>query len=174
MNDFFEILKYTMPAVIVSVVTVFIIYAFFKDARIRSSQAFNGDSRKITLNLRLQVYERITLFLERISPRQLVMRLNKPGMAGLQLQWEMIKTVNDEFEHNFSQQIYVSIELWDMVIIAKESVIRQINTSANKLNEQSTGENLAHIILEDEMKSNTNSTHSTLISLKKEVHQMFL
>jgi len=173
-DDFLEILKYTLPAVIVSAVTGFIVLTFLKDERIRYNLESKVGNKKTTLKLRLQAYERIALFLERISLQQLVMRLSKPGMAGLQLQWEMIKTINDEFEHNFSQQIYLSIELWDLVKIAKESVIRQINSSARKLNEQSTGEELARVILEDEMKSDTNPANTTLIYLKKEVDELFL
>jgi len=115
MENFLEIVKNILPALIVGVVVVFVIYAFFKDARIRRNEELKAENHKLTLNLRLQAYERIALLLERITIKQLVMRLSMPGMAGLQLQWEMLKTINEEFEHNFSQQIHLSTELWDLV-----------------------------------------------------------
>jgi len=89
------------------------------------------------------------------------------------LQWEMLKTINEEFEHNFSQQIYLSTELWDLVKIAKESVIRQINSAAAWLHEESSGENLARLLLESELDKKTDHLKDALLFLKKEVHQLF-
>ena len=173
MNDFIWILAFTLPPIIVAAVVVFVMYAFFKDARIRRSDELKAENHKLTLNLRLQAYERIALLLERITIKQLVMRLSMPGMAGLQLQWEMLKTINEEFEHNFSQQIYLSTELWDLVKIAKESVIRQINSAAAGLHEESSGENLARLLLESELDKKTDHLKDALLFLKKEVYQLF-
>jgi hypothetical protein len=173
MENFLEIVKNILPALIVGVVVVFVIYAFFKDARIRRNEELKAENHKLTLNLRLQAYERIALLLERITIKQLVMRLSMPGMAGLQLQWEMLKTINEEFEHNFSQQIYLSTELWDLVKIAKESVIRQINSAAAGLHEESSGENLARLLLESELDKKTDHLNDALLFLKKEVRQLF-
>jgi hypothetical protein len=173
MIDFTWILAFTLPPLIVAAVVVFVIYAFFKDARIHRNEELKAENHKLTLNLRLQAYERIALFMERITIKQLVMRLSMPGMAGLQLQWEMLKTINEEFEHNFSQQIYLSSELWDLVKIARESVIRQINSAAAGLHEESTGENLARLLLESELDKQTDHLNDALNFLKKEVHQLF-
>ena len=173
MNDFQEIIKYSLPATFVALAVIIVIYAFFKDARNRRNDELSAENRKLTLSLRLQAYERIALFLERVKIQQLIIRLSRPGMAALQLQWEMINNVNEEFEHNFSQQIYVSIDLWDMVRIAKESLIQQINTSAKALDLQSTGEELARILLEGDMDQKTDYLQDALVILKKEVRQLF-
>jgi hypothetical protein len=173
MNNFNLILLSTLPAIIVGVAVVFVINAFFKEARLRRNEELKAESRKVTLNLQLQAYERITLFIERIAIQQLVMRLSLPGMAGLQLQWEILKTINEEFEHNFSQQIYLSPELWDLVRIAKESVIRQVNVSASALNELSTGEELARLLLKKKTNQETDYLRDALIFLKKEVRLLF-
>src|SRR6186713_1948779 len=64
--------------------------------------------QKETIQLRLQAYERLLLYLERISPNSILPRLHRSGMTAGQLQTELIVTIRTEFEHNYSQQLYVS------------------------------------------------------------------
>ena len=78
------------------------------------------ETLKVVNPIRLQAYERLALFLERISPNSLVLRCYQPGMDLKVLQGVLTKNIRDEFEHNLSQQVYVSSEAWNRIKEAKE------------------------------------------------------
>ena len=78
----------------------------------------------------LQAYERMVLYLERISPESLVLRCYQPGMDTRLLQGVMTKTIRDEWEHNLSQQVYLSSEAWNRIRNAKDEMIGIINSAA--------------------------------------------
>ncbi len=65
-------------------------------------------STRIVTPIKLQAYERIILFLERISMESLLVRVSSPEITASQLQTSLLATVRSEFEHNLSQQIYMS------------------------------------------------------------------
>ena len=85
---------------------------------------------KLVTPIRLQAYERMALYLERISPESLVLRCYQPGMYTKKLQNTMTKTIRDEWEHNLSQQVYVSSEAWNMIREAKDEMTGIINSAA--------------------------------------------
>ena len=85
---------------------------------------------KLVTPIRLQAYERMALFLERISPESLVLRCYQPGMDTKLLQGVMTKVIRDEWEHNLSQQVYISSKAWTLIREAKEEMIGIINSAA--------------------------------------------
>ncbi len=85
---------------------------------------------KLVTPIRLQAYERMALFLERISPDSLLLRCYQPGMDTKMLQSTMTKTIRDEWEHNLSQQVYVSSEAWRMIREAKDEMTGVVNSAA--------------------------------------------
>ena len=85
---------------------------------------------KLVTPIRLQAYERMALYLERISPESLVLRCYQPGMDTKLLQGVMTKVIRDEWEHNLSQQVYISSKAWQFIREAKEQMIGVINSAA--------------------------------------------
>ena len=85
---------------------------------------------KLVPPIRLQAYERMALFLERIAPESLVLRCYQPGMDTKLLQGVMTKSIRDEWEHNLSQQVYLSSEGWDLIRKAKDEMIGVVNSAA--------------------------------------------
>lgn len=85
---------------------------------------------KLVTPIKLQAYERMALFLERISPESLVLRCYQPGMDTKLLQGVMTKTIRDEWEHNLSQQVYISSEAWNRIRRAKDEMVGVINSAA--------------------------------------------
>lgn len=83
--------------------------------------------------LRLQAAERFALYLERINPGRLVMRLHRSGMTAVMLQNEMLRTIREEFDHNLSQQIYISEGSWELIKNAQMEMIKFINATAQGL-----------------------------------------
>ncbi|GLR17211.1 hypothetical protein GCM10007940_18260 [Portibacter lacus] len=87
-----------------------------------------------TLPIRVQAYERLMLFCERINIEQLVYRLREPNMKVRDLQSVLMIAVQQEYEHNLSQQIYASSNLWKIIELAKNEVLNTIVTTAERFN----------------------------------------
>lgn len=131
------------------------------------------ETLKTTLPLRLQAYERVILYLERISPNSLVMRTYKAGMSARLLQADMNKAIREEYEHNITQQIYVSAGSWQMVRQAKEETIKLINISAGHLPGDASALDLSQIILENCAKIDKLPTDIAISYAKSEIHKLF-
>ena len=133
------------------------------------------DERRETLKtvtpIRLQAYERVALFLERISPNSLVLRCYQPGMDLHLLQGVMTKNIRDEWEHNLSQQVYVSEELWAHVREAKDEMVNLINSSAVSLADTDDPTRLAATIFASA--ADRMPTDVALTALHKELHELF-
>lgn len=130
-------------------------------------------NQNYTTPLRLQAYERMILFLERVSLNNLVSRVSKQGQSAKQLQSDLIITVRTEFEHNLSQQIYVSSNAWEAVKLSKEEVIKVINIAATQLKDEAKGVELSQKIFEILLKLEVSPTQSAITQIKKEVRQLF-
>ena len=130
-------------------------------------------SIEITLPVRMQAYERICLFLERITPSNLIMRVNDPGLPAPGFQQLLLKEIRDEYNHNVSQQVYMSIETWDKVKTAKEDLILDINSSMEGLNEDSSAMDLAKSIFEHLMNKNIDPIDHALKAVKSEIALSF-
>ncbi|MBR1798831.1 MAG: hypothetical protein IJ761_02895 [Bacteroidales bacterium] len=137
--------------------------------------AMKMDERKETLKvvtpIRLQSYERMALFLERISPDSLVLRCFTPGMDMTMLQKVMTKNIRDEWEHNLSQQVYLSQELWERIRGAKDEMINLVNSSAVSLTEQKDPTQLAAMIFASSAKRLPTEEAKSFLS--KEIHELF-
>jgi hypothetical protein len=173
MDEFFEILKIILPALIVFLTAFYLIKKFFDRESQKRLEEIRMGNRKTILPIRLQAYERIVLYLERIAPNSIVMRIYEPGMSAKLLQAALVKAIRDEFEHNMSQQIYVSEAAWIMTKQAKEETIKLINISAGKVKPDATGIDLSQVIFElaaqlDKLPSEIASSY-----LKKEIQKHF-
>lgn len=108
----------------------------------------NGKAVKgIVLPLRLQAYERMALYLERIEPTQLVMRIHAPGLTVAQEQNLLLTAIRSEFEHNLSQQIYISNPVWKQICNAKDDIIEIVNTVAEQMEDGADGQQFAEALL---------------------------
>ena len=104
-------------------------------------------NQSVVLPLRLQAYERMALFLERIDPNQLVMRIHTAGLTVAQEQNLLLTAIRSEFEHNLSQQIYISDIVWQKVCDAKGDIEAIINTVAADMDKEADSREFAETIL---------------------------
>ena len=123
LNTFLEILKYSIPALIVFFTIYYILRKYLDQQYNLEVLKFKKEEMKNVLPLKLQAYERLALFLERISPEQLIYRLNGPQMTAKDLRTALIIAVQKEYEHNLTQQIYVSDNLWKIIALAKDEIL---------------------------------------------------
>jgi hypothetical protein len=128
-----EILKYTLPAAIMLGITYLIVQKFLVTELQRKQFALLRDSQNITIPLRLQAYERLTLFTERIQTRQIMPRAYVTGMTVSELRQSLVLTINAEWEHNLTQQIYVSRQVWETVKHMKEQELALIHSLAAQM-----------------------------------------
>ena len=104
-------------------------------------------NQSVVLPLRLQAYERMALFLERIEPNQLIMRIHTPGLTVSQEQNLLLTAIRSEFEHNLSQQIYISDNVWAKVCDAKGDIESIINTVAADYDKDADSREFAETVL---------------------------
>lgn len=114
-----------------------------------------------TIKLKLQAYERLTLFAERSSLKNLVSRTPAGGQTVVDLQIAFIDTLRSEYEYNVSQQIYLTSDMWKAVGNLKDQNIYIINQLAATLPSQANGIELSKRILE--YAANNNSDLSTIV-----------
>jgi hypothetical protein len=172
MSDILEILKYVVPSLVVMATAYYLLRLFFDSEQKKRLADVKMAGYKIITPIRLQAYERLVLFIERISPESLVMRVHKPELSALQFQTSLIVTIRDEFEHNLSQQVYISSQAWELVRSAKEDMIKLVNTAATKLNDNASAIDLGQKIFELSLGGKP-VTKSTLEFLKNEIRQVF-
>lgn len=173
MIEVLEILKYTLPAIIVLIVAIVFIKQIVKNDQNRRNYDILAKNQQLITPVRLQAYERLTLLLERISPESLIMRINKPNMTVKQLQTELLSTIRSEFDHNVSQQIYVTPQVWEIIKNARAKITQLINSSATKVKPDAPAIQLSKIILEDLMQINKSPTSLALDALKAEVKNFY-
>ena len=169
----FEMLKYIVPLVVVFAFIYFILNNYLEENfKLRSLDLKLQNQEAIT-PIRMQAYERVVVYLERISPSALIMRIHKTGMSSRLLHAEMIKSIRSEYDHNIAQQIYMSNASWELVKSAKEEMIKLINTSAHKVNEHADGVELCKVLLDVTMNVEKLPTQIALEYVKKEIRQSF-
>jgi len=146
-------------------------YLRLKNQYIKAGSHVNTDiseSKRITLPLRLQAYERITLFLERIQPVNLVLRVQKSEMSAQELQLALIRTIREEFDYNLSQQVYMSPTAWEMIKNAREESISIINRASTQLTPQDTASALVRAIFNISLENENLATAAALNYIKDE------
>ena len=167
-----EIILVTVPALLVLIAAYFSIKQAFKNEQDKRRNELALANSKTITPIRLQAYERLTLFLERISIESLIMRTNKVKITSKELQSAMLATIRAEFDHNLSQQIYLSPQAWEVIKNARMNTIKLINTSAEKLPPKAGGTDLSKYLLEAVMEMDKEPTRVALDYLKSEVSRM--
>ena len=127
-----------------------------------------GESKRITLPLKLQAYERIVMYLERIQPVNLVLRTQKAEMTVQELQLSLIRTIREEFDYNLSQQVYMSATAWEMIKNAREESIALINRAAGAFNPQEQSTVLVRAIFDVSVENENLATAAALNFIKDE------
>jgi hypothetical protein len=174
MNDTWTLLLVALlPSLLVFLTTFYTLRQFFGAQAAERRAELRKDDHKQVLPLRLQAYERLTLYLERIAPGPLVLRVHKHNMSARMLHGELISTVREELDHNVTQQVYVSDKAWARVKQAKEETIRLVNLSFEQVGEGVSATELSRRIFDNAGKLSTTPSQEALLLLKDEVRRLF-
>lgn len=167
-----DVLLYFIPALLILGGMYLVIKKFLdRDHQIRMMELKKG-FHKDSLPLKLQAIERMVLFLERISPDILLPRLHRGGISSGQLHSDLLATIRAEFDHNLTQQVYLSNEVWSEVKNAKEELLKIINTAASETGQQATGVHLSSKIFDIMIKEENYPHLAAIDALKKEARQL--
>lgn len=184
MHTFLTVLLDLAPFLIIAFVLIYIFHEtlrFIKsrDERMQlsrrdhSPKGENQPARQsdAIVQLELQAAERFALFLERITPDKLIMRLHQNGMSAKILQSEMLRSIREEFDHNLSQQIYISEGAWELIKNAKEEMVKFISATGDMMEPKSTGIDLSRKIFESASRVDKLPSEIALQYLRKETRR---
>lgn len=173
MESFLDILKVVLPASLVLYGMYLAIKVMVSKSLLSKELDLKQKSLEITLPVRMQAFERMTLFLERISADNLLVRLNKQGMTAGVLHYALVEEVRKEFNHNVAQQVYLNKDLWSMVVTAKEDLVTKINATFEEIDAEATSIEYAKKLLELTMATDIDSIELALTSLKEEMSKYY-
>ena len=164
--EILEVIKYILPALVVFATIYYMMKKYHSQQYDMEVLKFRQSESKNTLPLKLQAYERLALLCERIRPAQLLIRLNSPNMTAKALRNAMLVAVQKEFEHNITQQIYVSDSLWKIITLSKDQVLNLI--SSIEIEENNVSQSAADEVFKSLSKFNINPVDQALKAIKQE------
>ncbi len=167
MEPFIELMKIFLPAILVFF-TAFIFFEKFQKNQ-KPVKITSDTATKIVLPLKLKAYERLIIFMERIKPNSMIMRLNSSQFNSNQLQLECLKSIREEFEHNLSMQMYVSENTWRHVKAAKEETLELVKIAGSKVAPGASNLDLAKAILALEIETKNTHLDLAINMLKAEI-----
>jgi len=166
-----EILAYTLPAAVTGAVAYYFFAKHVAYEENRRRFYLHKEHQKMSFPLRLQAYERMVLFLERINPNKLLTRVKPSSDKHIDYLNKLVDNVEQEYEHNLSQQIYMTDKSWNMIVTAKNTTLQLLRNKA-----AITSINDVDAFQEAIIKEGLNKTHpsfSALAFIKKEVAELF-
>ncbi len=173
MEVFLEMFKYILPSIIVLITSLLLVRWFLKNDADRRKQEFLLSKHKDNLPTRLHAYERLTLFLERISAESIVIREQSESATCKQFQAKLLAAIRTEYEHNIAMQVYLPSNTWNLIKSAKEEMVRLVNVSAGMVKPEAPSIALGKTMLEQYQ--NTTSYHfkKALDALKNDVQSFY-
>lgn len=163
-----EGLAYALPALVTGGVAYFMFSGFIKHGNSEKKLELLAEKKKESLPIKLQAYERMLLFCERINPIKLLLRVKPIGDstdAYLQL---LIANIEQEFEHNLVQQLYITDECWKVIIASKSAIMNTLKQVASTSN--SAGDFRENVLLEYSKKAP--QTETAVAFLKNEIRKL--
>ena len=171
MPDYVIIILSVVPSLIVAITAFVLAKYFVENDQKKRLLELKFHSKELVTPVRLQAYERMAMFLERIDPNQLLFRVSNPELTAYQMQTILLATIRSEYEHNLSQQVYISPEAWEGIRNAKEKVVNVINLAAGHLGEGAMSTDLAGAVLE--AVADESPTSAAMERLKKDVALLY-
>ncbi|MDO6516884.1 hypothetical protein SAMN05421766_103387 [Zobellia uliginosa] len=165
-----QMFGFLLPAVVTGVVAFYFFKMHTKNEEGRRRFLLHKDSQKSTIPVRLQAYERMALFLERIAIPSLVVRVAPKSSDKNAYESLLIKSIETEFEHNLSQQIYMTDECWNVIKAAKSATVQMIRKAA--MSETESADKLREDILTETMEKQSPSG-TALSFIKKEIKYLW-
>lgn len=169
-----EIIKLSIPAIAVIFGIQYVLKSL-KEKEINSELIqMNQKKIEIVLPLRLQAYERMCMFLERIRLDSVMMRVNQPNHNAASIQKAILDDIRTEYNHNLSQQVYLSQNAWSLIRNATEATKGIVISTYQELNhENASSQELIKNALNKYFSYNSNPIDEALEYIKLEIQEKF-
>lgn len=168
-----EIFKYIIPAFIVMMTAYLLLDRMFSNEEKKRRYELAKKNQVTVTPIRLRAYERLMLLLERTNPSAMILNIIKPGMTCIEFQTGLLKYIRQEFEHNYSQQVYVSDELWDAINSTRENLFKLVNTTSSLFKPEDSASKMAEVIIRMYSEPEQNPTEKATDLLKEEIRSQF-
>lgn len=168
LSTILEIIKVSVPALIVFLTVRSLMQEYFKKEFHLKNLEQNQPKQAATLPLKLQAYERLSLFCERIAVPTLLFRLRQDGMSAKQLRVVLLLNIQQEYEHNITQQVYVSAQLWEIIKMARDDSVNTISLAMDSIPEGADGKALASAVFQLLEQRGLTAVDKALQAIKKE------
>jgi len=162
-----QLLFNILPAVIVGLISFYFFQMHTTNEEKRRLFTLRQENQKISLPIKLQAFERMALFLERISIGKLLLRVKPKNNHLEDYENLLVQTIDQEFDHNLAQQIYLTSECWNVIKTSKNATIGIIRRTA-KHEGVTNADELRQQIL-NALMDQTAPTEAALEYIKKEV-----
>lgn len=165
-------MKWTIPAVGIVIVAYWIIKRPIEIEKIRQANKSEEETRKILTPAKMAALERLTLLMQRITPEALIMRQEVGTKNAVSLHIALLTSIREEFDHNSSQQLYVSDDTWEAVVQAKEAITSAINKIASSTPVDASGAVLAERLLSFYGSLEDTPTEEAIDHIKEEMRNL--
>jgi len=175
-----EIAKYIVPAIVFFGAAYYITNRWYEiqllknKIEVKSKAVIDSKDNQLKKHffpLQVDAAQRLVLFLERISPNNLIMRLHNPGLPALAFQQKLLTSIRSEFEHNLAQQIFVSPETWKKITDSKENIVKIIISAATDLGPTALAGDLSQKVFEITAQLKQQPIDAALLSIKREINK---
>ncbi len=174
MEALLDVLKYTVPGLIVAATAYYLLKTLLESQNRSIQLAQRNEALKITLPLRLQAYERLTLLCDRAALPNVLLRVRMPDMTVAELRGALLLSISQEFSHNTSQQLYVSDTLWQIITLAKEEALAAVSRAAEGLDVQSNADEfVARLLQSADEQGHATPLQRAIIAIRTEAAQLF-
>ena len=173
----------TIIAILLTIVVLIFGFWLIQQSQFRNEERkrqweLKRESQKSVSPIRLRAYERLTLLLERTKPEHMIIELQQKEPNALatwtvgQLQQYLLQTIRAEFDHNQSQQVYVSEEVWDLIINARDQMAAFVISIVAQLPKEATAQTYATTLISAFLSNGVTPTDKALEELKNEAKSL--
>jgi hypothetical protein len=169
----FDILKYTISGLVILAAAFYVIKPYLDRTEQIQLLEYRKSISQQTLPLRLQGYERVILFIERVNPASMLIRLNGGSYTARELHSIAVSEIRDEYQHNITQQVYVTSRAWGVVRRVKDDTISIMTNAVKELPENASGLDLSRMVLNHLATMEENPYDIATGLIRKDIDELF-
>ena len=168
-----EVLKFTLAGIGIVMVAFYMAKPYLENREKLQLLDLKKSASAQTLPLRLQAYERVVLLIDRVNPANLLPRLNATAYTAAELHSIIVSEVRNEFQHNVTQQLYVSGRAWQLVKRIKDDTLNLVNNVSKSLPEEASGLDFSRAILSHLSKLETDPYDTAVSMIRTDLEELF-
>lgn len=170
---FLDIFRTVISGLILIVAVFYLLKPYLDKLEKQPIPSINPNTENNQLSLQLQAYERLLLFVDRTNPVNLLVRLNDSAYLAAELHYQVLGEIRNEFQHNITQQLYVSATAWEIVKRIKNDTISLANSAVKVLPPHASGLDFSKLILEQMSKMENNPYDAAAALIRDDARQLF-